>query len=66
MQKLHQILVHIWGGHFYYETGAKMRFFPKCGQQDQCVCIYIYVCVCVVKLLAGPSLAILGVIIWAK
>ena len=28
--------------------------------------IYIYICVCVVKLLAGPSLGVSGVIIWSK
>ena len=44
-QKLHQILVHFLGGHFYCKTGSKMRVLAKMSAADRsnAICIYIYI-----------------------
>ena len=64
-QKMHPDEVHILLAMFYYDTveNAQNAFLLAVAQSNA---LYIYIYIYAVKLLSGPSLAILGVIIWAK
>ena len=51
-------------GHFPIKLGENAIVMKNVGRRGRWP--YIYICIYAVKLLSGPSLAILGVITWAK
>ena len=59
----HQVWWFFWVN-FCYKTGDKLKFWPFFGPLIEVMAIYIYIYA--VKLLSGPSLGFLNVIIWSK